>query len=499
MTSKTRLPETISIKDLALHMEKQGRLRAPSPRPSSTAERRALLAAHSLTVKSPGNAAADLKAGQDAEGWMMLRCTDVDCYDRNPRLRTNPLYADIRASIKSREGLHDAIAVTRRPGAGRYMCYAGANTRLQVVQELWRETHDAKYEWVRAVFRPWVSESDVLAAHLTENQTHGETTFWEKARGAADLKGLLESELGSPLSLRAFSERAGKYGLKLHTVTAVNYLFAVERLAAFGAYLTHESTGAIRGRFGHLEKLAEALNLDPYVRQTEFQELVSDAGTAINAVREQDNPPRLTVMEVERILAQMNAQFARQANCPVSAVEQTLRAVMAAAKPLSAAEIRARLSGGAPSEIPAAMPTPDHVDSGVEDLPVQQSPAVQSKRPSPSSARSSDAVDDPGFAAALDGFSAQFRISSLVRSDPDVAPGFRVEPLAGDDLTADGEEGRARHAAHRFLLRLSDDAGGSEADAQQIVSLLLQPAYWPLMRTLMDAYHGRRVADGRVE
>jgi hypothetical protein len=279
----------------------------------------------------------------------------------------------------------------------------------------------------------------------------------------------------------------------------VNYLFAVERLETFGPHLTHESTGAIRGRLGHLEKLAEALNLDPYVRQTEFQELVSDAGTAINAVREQDNPPRLTAMEVERILAQMNAQFARQANCPVSSVEQTLRAAMGAAKPLSAAEIRARLSGGAPLKTSAETSTPGHVDSGVEGLPVQQPPASQPNRARRSSAAGSDPVDGTGFAAALDGFSAQFRISSLVRRDADEAQGFRIEPLSDGDLTTDGDEGRARHAAHQLLLRLSDDAGGSEADAQHIVSLLLQPAYWPLMRTLMDAYHRRGVADGSAE
>jgi hypothetical protein len=108
-------------------------------------------------------------------------------------------------------------------------------------------------------------------------------------------------------------------------------------------------------------------------------------------------------------------------------------------------------------------------------------------------------VDGTGFAAALDGFSAQFRISSLVRRDVDEAQGFRIEPLSDGDQAMDGEEGRARHAAHQLLLRLSDDAGGSEADAQHIVSLLLQPAYWPLMRTLMDAYHRRGVADGSAE
>ncbi|WP_246263975.1 ParB family protein [Aromatoleum toluvorans] len=497
MHSKTRLPETISIKDLAQQMEKQGKLRPAPSGGSNTVERRALLAAHSLAVRSPDDSAASIKASQDVDGWMMLRCSEIDCYDRNPRVKTNPRFAEIRASIEARGGLGEALSVTRRPGSDRHMCYMGGNTRLQIVQELWHETKDPRYEWIRVVVRPWVSESDVIAAHLIENELRGDTTFWEKARGVALLKSELESDLGGPLSLRALSEHANKCGLKLHAVTATNYLFAVDQLAPFGPHLTHESAGAIRSRFGHLEKLAEALNLDPYVRMTEFQQLAADAATAINAVREQDDPPRLTAAEVERILSQMNAQFARQANCHISVVEQTLLAAMGSEKQLSSAEIRARLAGDPPAEGPFSVDRmmPDHFDSGsaprIGDhiaLPPQHQSAPKRKRTGRDRTDSGPA-ETPTFAAALNGFAAPFQISSCVRWDSAQAHGFCMEPLADSEQSISEPERRTRQAAHRLLVSLSGGSDAADADARHIVSLLLQPAYWPLMRTLMDTYH----------
>lgn len=491
MHSKTRLPETISIKDLAQQMEKQGKLR-PAPSVGSNAvERRALLAAHSLAVRSPDDSAASIKASQDVDGWMLLRCIEIDCYDRNPRVRTNPRFAEIRASIEARGGLGEALSVTRRPGADRYMCYMGGNTRLQVVQELWHETKDPKYEWIRVVVHPWVSESDVIAAHLIENELRADTTFWEKARGVALLKSELESDLGAPLSLRALSEHANKCGLKLHAVTASNYLFAVDQLAPFGPHLTHESAGAIRSRFGHLEKLAEALNLDPYVRMTEFQQLAADAATAINGVREHDDPPRLTAVEVERILSQMNAQFARQANCPVMTVEHTLFAVMGSEKQLSSAEIRARLAGNPPAEgqISVDLDSESAPRSGdLIALPPQQQSGPTRKRTG-RGRTDNESAGTSTFAAALNGFAAPFQISSCVRWDSAQAHGFCMEPLSDSEHSISEPESRTREAAHRLLVSLSGGSDAADADARHIVSLLLQPTYWPLMRTLMDTYH----------
>ncbi len=499
MTSRPRLPETLSIRDLAQQMEKQGKIRSTT-RSSNATDRRALLAAHSLAVRSPDSRAAALEAGQDVDGWMTLRCTEIDCYDRNPRMRTNPRYAEIRASIEARGGLGEALSVTRRPGASRYMCYMGGNTRLQIVQELWHETSDPRYEWVRVVVHPWVSESDVIAAHLIENELRADTTFWEKARGVALLKTELESDLGRPLSLRALSEHASKCGLQLHAVTASNYLFAMEHLEPLGPRLTHESASAIRSRHGHFEKLAEALNLDPYPRVAAFQQLVVDAATELNGTREQAEPPRLTVAEVERILTRMNAQFAREAGCALPAVERALRAVMGAEKQLPAAEIRALLSDGGPAE-PSADPAsagPGQATSGTDPV-VEACANATSPQPEPRRGRTArtavgqgESLDPSAFATALSGFAAPFRIDACVRWDGGRARSFSLAPLADEEGASGDADRQAREAAYRLLACLAGEQEGAQhadADTRKLFALLLEPAFWPLTRTLIDSYH----------
>lgn len=499
MTSRPRLPETLSIRELAQQMEKQGKIRSTTSS-SNTVDRRALLAAHSLAVRSPDNRAAALEAGQDVDGWMTLRCTEIDCYDRNPRMRTNPRYAEIRASIEARGGLGEALSVTRRPGASRYMCYMGGNTRLRIVQELWHETSDPRYEWIRVVVHPWVSESDVIAAHLIENELRADTTFWEKARGVALLKAELETDLGRALSLRALSEHASKCGLKLHAVTASNYLFAIEHLDPLGPRLTHESSSAIRSRHGHLEKLAEALNLDPYPRMTAFQQLMVDMAAELNGTREQADPPRLTVAEVERILARMNAQFARAAGCALPAVERALRAVMGAEKQLPAAKIRACLSDSGPAKAPAdpapagAGETPGDADPVIEECAKATSlqPEPRPGRTAGTAAGQGEFLDPSAFAMALNGFTAPFRIDACVRWEGGKARGFSLAPLTDEEVTSGDSDREARQAAYRLLACLSgerDRAQGADADTRKLFALLLEPAFWPLTRTLIDSYH----------
>uniref|UniRef100_A0ABX1N316 ParB/Sulfiredoxin domain-containing protein n=2 Tax=Aromatoleum buckelii TaxID=200254 RepID=A0ABX1N316_9RHOO len=455
-------------------MEKRGKLQA-SPANATTGERRARLVQHSLAVKEAANAAADLQPGEDVDGWMLVRCMDIDCYDRNPRVRTNKRYADIRASIEARGGLKDALSVTRRPGANRYMCYFGGNTRLQIVQELWLETHDARYEWIRVVVHRWLSEADVIAAHLAENENRAETLFWEKARGTALLKSELESELQRPLSLRELSEHAQRCGLKLHSVTASNYLFAIDYLAPIGLHLTHESTAAIRSRFGCLDKLANALNLDPLVRQTAFEELVADLATEINAVREIDDPPRLGKDEVEMILSRMTSQFATLAKCTPSAAERAAQAVAGADRQLPDSEIRRLLCEPQPWD--AASDATDAVGHRAAAAPLPTRKGWHAR----TGARFSKRIAD---------FVRVFRLSDCVRLDPGRPQGFSVEPLpaAPGDPEETGQLGRA--AAHRLLAQLSIRAGGRETEADPIMALLRDPSSWAATRSLLDAYHG---------
>jgi ParB family protein of integrating conjugative element (PFGI_1 class) len=473
MTPRTRLPDSISVKELAQHMEKRGKLQPPASN-ATTGERRALLVQHSLAVKEATNAAADLQPGEDVDGWMLMRCVDIDCYDRNPRVRTNKRYADIRASIEARGGLKDALSVTRRQGASRYMCYFGGNTRLQIVQELWLETHDARYEWIRVVVHPWTSEADVISAHLAENENRAETLFWEKARGTALLKSELESELQRPLSLRELSEHARRCGLKLHSVTASNYLFAIDYLAPIGLHLTHESTAAIRSRFGCLEKLADALNLDPLVRKTAFEELVADVATEINAVREMDDPPRLAKDDVEMIVSRMTSQFATLAQCTVAAAERAALAVASADRQLSHPEIRRLLSEPPPRE------TTSDVTDAMERAAGAVSPPTRKGRGARAGARLSKRVGD---------FASAFQLSDCVRLDPNLPQGFSVEPLSASwgDAEEAGHLGRA--AAHRLLAQLSISTGGRDVETDPIVALLRDPSSWAATRSLLDAYH----------
>ncbi|WP_232299217.1 ParB family protein [Azoarcus sp. CIB] len=464
MTPRTRLPDSISVKELAEHMEKRGKLQPQASSNATTGERRALLAQHSLAVKGPTNAAADLQPGEDVDGWSLMRCMEIDCYDKNPRIRTNPRYADIRASIESRGGLTEALSVTRRPGAGRYMCYFGGNTRLQIMQELWLETHDPRYEWIHVVVRPWVSESDVIAAHLAENENRGDITFWERGRGVALLKSELECELKRPLSLRELAERARGCGLKLHGATAANLLFAVDYLAPIGPHLTHESAGAIRSRFGCLEKLADAINLAPYVRKTAFDELIAEVATGINAVRDMDEPPRLTKPEVEMILSRMTAQFAALAQCVQAAVERALVAVAGAEGQLAFAEIHRLLTEPPKEAVPEATDGTGHA--------ARMTPAGRA---------------GTRFSRRLGDFAAAFKLSDCIRQDAGRRGGFSVEPLR---MPSDASGEPERHGAHRLLVQLALSAEGGDGEADDpVVALLRHPASWSLTRSLIDAYH----------
>ena len=144
---------------------------------------------------------------------MIVEIDRIDLYDRNPRRERNAAYEDIRDSIRSR-GVDHPLTITRRPDAQNYMIEAGGNTRLMILKELWQETCDERFYRIHCLFRPWVSEINVLAAHLIENETRGDLVFIDKALGVRDLKRQLAQETGEDLSLRRFSESLAALGYR---------------------------------------------------------------------------------------------------------------------------------------------------------------------------------------------------------------------------------------------------------------------------------------------
>ena len=73
--------------------------------------------------------------------------------------------------------------VTKRPGSNQWMMAKGGNTRLAILQDLAKNGKEPK-KWVHHDFliKPYIKESELLAAHLIENIQRSDMTFWEIGR-----------------------------------------------------------------------------------------------------------------------------------------------------------------------------------------------------------------------------------------------------------------------------------------------------------------------------
>jgi ParB family protein of integrating conjugative element (PFGI_1 class) len=126
---------------------------------------------------------------------IVLDVSRINSYERNPRQSDNPEYDRIKSSIRN-NGLDQALVITQRPQATDYIVRAGGNTRLKIMKELFTETGDPNFARVPCVYTPWSCESEVLVAHLRENDLRGNLTFIDKARAVYEARRFIEQELG---------------------------------------------------------------------------------------------------------------------------------------------------------------------------------------------------------------------------------------------------------------------------------------------------------------
>jgi len=141
-----------------------------------------------------------------------LSIDQICSYDADPRRAENPEYSRIKASVRA-NGIDQPLIVTQRPGQTGYMVHSGGNTRLRALQELYRETGDARFVDVACVVRPWTQEVDVLLAHLRENDLRGPLSFVDKALAVHAAKGLLDVDRdGERLDQKRLCEALGERG-----------------------------------------------------------------------------------------------------------------------------------------------------------------------------------------------------------------------------------------------------------------------------------------------
>ncbi|HBP6528084.1 ParB family protein [Pseudomonas aeruginosa] len=144
---------------------------------------------------------------------MVVSLDDLRPYELDPRLTRNPLYDEIKTSIRER-GLDAPPPITRRPGAEHFIIRNGGNTRLAILRELWSETKDERFFRFPCLFRPWPARGEIVAltGHLAENELHGSLTFIERALGVEKARELYELESGRTLSQSELARRLSTDG-----------------------------------------------------------------------------------------------------------------------------------------------------------------------------------------------------------------------------------------------------------------------------------------------
>lgn len=182
-----------------------------------------------------------------ADTAMVVTLDQLRPYDHNPRVTRNPLYDEIKASIRER-GLDAPPAITRRPGESAYIIRNGGNTRLAILRELWSETKDERFFRIPCLFRPWPARGEIVAltGHLAENELHGGLSFIERALGVEKARELYEQESGQALSQSELARRLTADGFPIQQShisrmrDAVQYLLPAIPNVLYGGLGRHQ-------------------------------------------------------------------------------------------------------------------------------------------------------------------------------------------------------------------------------------------------------------------
>jgi ParB family protein of integrating conjugative element (PFGI_1 class) len=293
--------------------------------------------------------------------FLWLPVTEVRPYARNPRRTDNPEYHRIAASIRA-EGMDQPLVVTKRPGDAHYTVQAGGNTRLRIVQALFAETGDPRFAQAHCLFRPWRRESDVLLAHLKENDLHGPLTFIDKALAVADAKRLLEAELQEDdLSQRRLAAllKARGYGLSHGLISQMG--FAVDTLLPAMPQALYAGLGRPQvERLRALDKAAGTLWQHYGLgEETAYRETFSQL------CRRHDGPD----WDIAPLRAALESELAENAAVGVQAMRAQLTACLAG-QPIEIAEM-----AGSPK---AAIPV-HHGPEATESAPIPDAEIRQDK------------------------------------------------------------------------------------------------------------------------
>jgi ParB family protein of integrating conjugative element (PFGI_1 class) len=500
MSHKT--PEALTASARAAQLATEGK---NMPTRQSIQERRASLA---LSANNTVNAARQVLPGEEFDGSSFpLHPKEVAPYDRNPRQRPNPAYESLKASIRAR-GYEGTFVVTKRPGESRYMLAAGGNTSLAIIHELLEEEpSNPRWQLINVIFKKWPGEAAVLAAHLAENDARGETTFWDKACGVADLKAQLQTSMNRPLSAQEVSKEAARMGADYGVRAVKTFLFAVESLAPIGPWLTFSAVqDSLSPAFNSLLGLAEAFAVTTTEFRAKTNEALEFCATVLRS-REVDGLGTKVELDLQDVLSAMNEATAKLIGVDTRQLGQML-SVRATHPRMSAAQLR-QLTGAAQSPQPAATSAAGVTGDESPSASASEGAPVSTASPPSDAARASDTADSPSLQLPLGpmlaavpasdtsaaGAAGEEPVTVADPTDPRHAPGTVRDILK--DITAAAELGDVVYECEAMPLGYYVELpeGGIETcmDGQAAKQPALRKAAWHILAALSGQYDRRLV------
>ena len=249
-------------------------------------------------------------------GFRVVDISEIKPYEYNPRRSENPEYDRIKSSIRT-GGMDQPLIVTKRPGEKDYMLHAGGNTRLRIYKELYQETGAERFRKLACVFRPWTRETDVLLAHLRENDLRGDLSFIDKALAVRDAKRLIQEEQGAGIITQtelADMLRARGYALSQGLVSQMEY--SVERLVPLLPVALRSGLGRPKvERIRQLDRAVRALWLD---RSVDTEEAFDQAFAVL--CRRYDSPE----WDIGNLRRALEAEIAERVEVSIQVVRMVL-------------------------------------------------------------------------------------------------------------------------------------------------------------------------------
>ena len=178
-----------------------------------------------------GSCPASRDEGELLTQWAWVDVNQIVPFAAGPRLRRNPKWDQIKAAIMASGGLTAPLSVTRRPNDDVYTCHQGGNTRLLILQDLFRETKDPRFAKTCVHVVPYENDFDLAVLHDRENTCRGNLAYIEEAWSKYRLYEIYAGRTEAKPTIRRFiADMARDHGIALSVEAFSRMRYTVEVL-----------------------------------------------------------------------------------------------------------------------------------------------------------------------------------------------------------------------------------------------------------------------------